>query len=389
MNPSVQSSSSPARSPSSSPFALRRWLFGIGLGVGLCLAASARLAADAFQNGNLVVLQVGDGSASLNSAATAVSLLEYSTSGVLQQTLNLPSQSGTARLTQAGSSTSEGYISLSADGTSLSVVGYDAVAGTVGIASTTASLRNRVIDSVSATGDIVRFAGSASLLSGQNIRSGVISGSDAWAVGSSGGAIVMTGSTPGSIYNGITSLRVANVSNGNLTFSTQSGTTTRGIYQFSGLPTATATPSQIITTDSTSAPVDFSFSPDATLAYIADERASGGGGVQKWVNSGGTWSLSYTLSAGSGRGARGLAVDFSGLNPTVFATTTQNELIKIVDTGSSAAPTILATAGANVAYRGLEFVTIPEPGETAAMTGVGLLALAAAHRRWKRANQRD
>ncbi len=367
------------------PSPSRRLLFGLGL----CLAVARPVVADAFQNGNLVVLQVGDGSAPLSSAATAVSLLEYSTTGVLQQTLNLPSQSGTARLTQAGSSTSEGYISLSADGTSLAVVGYDAVAGTVGIASTTASLRNRVIDSVSFTGDIVRFAGSGSLLSGQNIRSGVIAGSDAWAVGSSAGAIVMTGSTPGSIYNGITSLRVANVSNGNLTFSTQSGTTTRGIYQFSGLPTASAMPSQVITTDSTSAPVDFSFSPDASVAYIADERASAGGGVQKWVNLGGTWSLSYTLSAGSGRGARGLAVDFSGLNPTVFATTTQNELIKIVDTGSSAAPTILATAGANVAYRGLEFVPIPEPGETAAMTGAGLLALAALHRRWKRADRRD
>lgn len=365
----------------SAPSTSRRLLFGLHFG--LCLAAGGPVAADAFQNGNLVVLQLGDGAAPLNSAATAVALLEYTTSGVLQQTLNLPSQTGTARLTQAGSSTSEGYISLSPDGTSLAVVGYDAVAGTVGIASTTASLRNRVIDSISYSGDIVRFAGSASLLSGQNVRSGVIAGSEAWVVGSAAGTTLMTGSTPGSIYSGIASQRVVNVANGNLTFSTQSGTTTRGIYQFSGLPTATATPSQIITTDSTSAPVDFSFSPDATIAYIADERASAGGGVQKWVNSGGTWSLSYTLSAGSGRGARGLAVDFSGLNPTVFATTTQNELIKIVDSGSSAAPTVLATAGANVAYRGLEFVPIPEPGETAAMTGAGLLALAALHRRWK------
>ncbi len=339
--------------------------------------------AQGFGQGDLVVLQVGDGSAALTSAATAVSLVEYDVTGHLRQSLALPSTAGSlARLTQAGSSTSEGYLSLSADGASLAVVGYDASPGTAGIASTTASAANRVLDKITSTGVISRMVSSASLFSGQNIRSGVISGSDAWAVGSSGGVVALTSATPGSIYNSLTTLRVANIANGDLTFSSQSGTTTRGIYQFNGLPTASSTPVQIIVEDSSAKPVDFSFSADATIAYVSDERTTGGG-VQKWTKSGGVWSLSYTLNAGSGRGARGLAVDFSGLNPTVFATTTQNELIRLVDTGGGAVPTVLATAAANLEWRGLEFAPIPEPGETAAATGAGLAILAAV-RHWQK-----
>ena len=339
--------------------------------------------ADGFQSGSLVVLQMGDGGAALTSAAAQVSLLEYDISGQLRQSLAIPGTLGAARLTVAGSSTSEGYLSLSADAGSLTLVGYDAAIGTAAIASTTSAAANRVIDVVSASGGISRFASSASLLSGQNIRSGVIAGSDAWAVGSSGGTVLMTGGSPGSIYNAITTLRVANAVSGDLMFSTQSGTTTRGIYRFNGLPTASATPTQLITTDSASRPVDFSFSANASVAYIADERSTGGG-VQKWVNAGGVWSLSYTLNAGATRGARGLAVDFSGLNPVVYATTTQNELIKIIDSGGGSVATVLAAAPANVEWRGLEFAPIPEPGETAAVTGGVLVGLAAWHRRCKR-----
>ncbi len=339
--------------------------------------------ADGFQSGSLVVLQMGDGGAALTSAAASVSLLEYDISGQLRQSLAIPGTVGATRLTVAGSSTSEGYLSLSADANSLTLVGYDAPIGTAAIASTTGAAANRVIDVVSAAGGISRFASSASLLSGQNIRSGVVAGSDAWAVGSSGGTVLMTGGSPGSIYSAISTLRVANVVSGDLMFSTQSGTTTRGLYQFNGLPTASATPTQLITTDSASRPVDFSFSANASVAYIADERSTGGG-VQKWINAGGVWSLSYTLNTGTSRGARGLAVDFSGLNPVVYATTTQNELIKIVDSGGGSVATVLATAPANVEWRGLEFAPIPEPGETAAVTGGVLLGLAAWHRRWKR-----
>lgn len=337
--------------------------------------------ADGFQTGNLVVLQLGDGSAALTSAATPVSLLEYDTGGQLRQTLSIPSGglSG-SRLTAAGSSTSEGYLSLSADQLSLSVAGYDAPAGTASVASTTAVAANRVVDSVSALGVISRFASSASLLSGQNIRSAVTAGTDAWAVGSSGGTVLMTGGNPGSVYNAITTLRVANILNGDLMFSTQSGTSSRGIYQFNGLPLTASTPVQLIPMDSSARPVDFALSADVSVAYVADERTTGGG-VQKWTQTGGVWSLSYTLNAGSGRGARGLAVDFSGLNPAVYATTTQNELIKIVDTGGASIPAVLAAAPANVEWRGLEFAPIPEPAETAIATGVAVLGWAGWYRR--------
>jgi hypothetical protein len=93
--------------------------------------------------------------------------------------------------------------------------------------------------------------------------------------------------------------------------------------------------------------------------------------------------LTYPLGTGSGStvGARGLAVDFSGANPLIYATTgdaslAQNRLISIVDTGVSSTATLLATSGANEIYRGLSFApsTIPEPS-FAALCLLGLAAL--------------
>ena len=59
---------------------------------------------------------------------TPVSLLEYDTGGALRQTLSIASGglSG-SRLTAAGSSTSEGYLSLSADRLSLAVAKLEGI----------------------------------------------------------------------------------------------------------------------------------------------------------------------------------------------------------------------------------------------------------------------
>ena len=88
-----------------------------------------------------------------------------------------------------------------------------------------------------------------------------------------------------------------------------------------------------------SSPYAFAFNSTTDVCYIADDRTNGAGGIQKWVKTVGLWSLSYTLSAGTNLGARGLIVDFSGISPVLFATTatttnfTSNQLIKI-DSGN-------------------------------------------------------
>ncbi|MFM8213142.1 MAG: Ig-like domain-containing protein, partial [Pirellula sp.] len=105
-------------------------------------------------------------------------------------------------------------------------------------------------------------------------------------------------------------------------------------------------------------------------AYIADDRTSAGGGLQKWTFNGTSWSSSWALlvngsnalsaTAGSGfAGMRGLSGSFSSGIATLYATTTEasnNRLISIVDTGASTptSATQLATAGANYVFRGVD-----------------------------------
>ena len=81
-----------------------------------------------------------------------------------------------------------------------------------------------------------------------------------------------------------------------------------------------------------------------------------GGGVQRWDFDGTSWNIAYTLSVGSGVGARYVTADFSGANPVVYAVTTEdanNQIVRISDTGAGSPGTTVALAGANQTFRGL------------------------------------
>src|SRR4051812_21810822 len=77
---------------------------------------------------NIAVVRVGDGSASLTTAAAPVFIDIYSPSGVFVQTIPLPDTTGGSSnpFTLSGTATSEGALTLSADGQYLSVAGYSA-----------------------------------------------------------------------------------------------------------------------------------------------------------------------------------------------------------------------------------------------------------------------
>ena len=78
----------------------------------------------AFTLGDLVVLQVGNGSETLANTGDQIVLDDFSTAGTLSYSLAIP-QSGSTSLIQSGTASSEGALTLSANGQYLTFVGYN------------------------------------------------------------------------------------------------------------------------------------------------------------------------------------------------------------------------------------------------------------------------
>jgi hypothetical protein len=291
-----------------------------------------------FTAGNIVVSRVGSGVSSLTSAGTAFFLEEFNNAGLVG-TITLPT-SGSNRLVMAGSSTSEGFLSLSSDYSKLSLPGYDANAGLASVASA-ANVARSVGTFGIGYGSFNRIT--STLTSGSNLRSVASEGNNYWGANASGGISYLGTGTSGNVYSTIGNTRVVSVQNGNLYFST--GSTSLGVHKIgSGLPTVSGqTASLIIPTGSGSSPYGFQFNSAETVCYVADSRTSAAGGVQKWVNTAGTWTLAYTMSVGASTGAYGIAVDFyAGANPRIYATVLNSSGTQVLyfDDNGTTTPTL-------------------------------------------------
>lgn len=360
----------------------------------LAVGITANAFAASFTQGNIVLVRMGDGTATLGSTGTAVFLDEYTPGGSLVQSIAMPtSGSGSNRqFVNSGSATSEGFLTLSGDSRFLMLGGYDAALGTTGVAATTSATVNRVIARVGFNGVADTTTALTDGFSAGNIRSVYSSdGANIWAAGSNNGVRYATYGASTSVQlntSAPTNVRVLNAQFGQLYVSAASGTfqgvgtvgtgmpTTAGqtLTLLNGMPTA-AGPSSY----------DYWFA-DANTLYVADDRASAsGGGIQKWIQSAGTWSLQYTLNGQLTTGVRGLTASLSGSNATFYASTTEgsaNKLVSITDNITNTTATgnfaVIATAGTNTAFRGVEFTPVPEP---ASMAVLGLGVLAALRRR--------
>jgi hypothetical protein len=345
--------------------------------------------------GHLVVTQVGDGSATLTSNATPVNVIEMTTTGSTVQTIAMPIAATGANLPYAASGTqSEQHITLSGDGTVLTLGGYNATPGTASPANSTTSRILGVIPLSTGTPDTSIAITDFGTGTNNNLRS-VVSPDGVQFYGTTANAgtryVDSPSATTSTQINSVNA-RNANVFNGQLYVSSGSGTnTTRGVNVVgSGLPTAagqTMTRLPGMTDAATASSWDFFFADDHTV-YVVDDSSSGTvGGLQKWKLSDdtGQWSQVYRVF-GDGTasfGLRSIAGYVDGGNAVLFVTNNQTTTRVLTMTDPIANTALAAgqvftgiyTAPTNTQVRGVEYIPIPEPGTMTLMLGAGAMLI--------------
>lgn len=352
------------------------------------LFAAAGAAQSPLTTGNLVVLRVGDGAAALTNASTASFLDEYTPAGVLVQTIPMPTAANGANypLTNSGTATSEGFLTLSDDGQYLISAGYGDAPGTPSIATTQSSGVPRVIAVTNMAGIVDTTTGLISAFSGGNIRSAVsTNGVDLWASGSNSGIqYVQIGQSGSSAVNAApTNSRVLGTYQGQLYVSSASGAY-QGLCQVgTGMPTSTGNLVTLLNGfPNVSGPSNYDFYfADPNTVYVADDRTPpSNGGIQKWTQSGGLWTLQYTLAPTASSGVRGITGAIVGSSVVLYVTSAapsaNNAIYSVVDNGPGSTFTLLASAGPNQAFRGIRLLSGP-PTLSRLQTGCGPLQIQA------------
>ena len=338
----------------------RKLLLAIGLSYPLVGLAQ-------YTPGNLVVVQVGDGS-TFTSTTVLTKLVEYTPGGAVQNTTVLNASDPGNKLTNTDNSPAEGMLTLSADGRYLLTTGYNAPVGTTAATASSATVA-RTVARISGSRSVDISTVLPDAFSGNSIRSAAsLDGSAYWVAGvgsSTGLRYAAAGAgTSNSLSTTVSNIRVVRIVRNNVYFSTGAGTP--GIYLL-GPASNTGmgqTATLLIGTGAGSSPYGFVLldrnpaiaGPDA--AYIADEN----NGLSKWAFDGSTWAKVGTLATNV-RGLTGtLNPDGSAtLSATTRSSAGSNELVTATDTNpyntafSPLATTSLYRAPANVALRGVEF----------------------------------
>jgi hypothetical protein len=339
--------------------------------------------------GNLIVYRVGDGTAALSSAATAVFLDEYTQSGSLVQSIALPT-SGSAAFTATGNATTEGIMSFSQNGAKVLFTGYRKNVGGTNPSADSASTTPRVIgvfDPTTGTFDTTSFA---VINAGGTIRSATSTdGSSLFYIASSSATFVGYVGSPGPSASAVQidgrNSRQVLLKDNVLYASNGSTAIAAKLQSYGTLPTGATTPTALVTLTTSDVSHGFMlFDLSTSVAgydtvYIVNAFNNQ---LLKYSFDGSTWVANGSLSiTGLGQGNVDGYVDSGGVRlflstgsvlGTLFDTSGYNSTI----TGTFSP---IATASANTAFRGL-VVTVPEPGAWA-MLALGLCGLLVFRRR--------
>jgi hypothetical protein len=350
----------------------------------------------AFTPGNVAVVRVGDGSATLTTAATAEFVDEYTLSGTRVQSIAMPTaDNGNVRaFTNSGTATSDN-ITRSADGRYLLLTGYNATPGTAGIVTSTNSgtTNNRLVARIGADGSVDTNTRINDAFSGSNIRSAVSTDGSAFYVsgGNSGIRYVPfgnTGATTALSTGSVVNFRILGIAGGNLYASSATGTN-YGLNQIgTGLPTAAGAAVTLLPGfPAAGGPSSYGFYfadlsatvPGLDVVYVADDNATGG--IQKWSLVNGTWTLNGTIGGSATALLRGLTGSRSGAAVQLVASGGGGLYTVADQAGYNAAPSTAALPApfvalpANTAFRGVAFTPVATALATAAPAAAAEVAV--------------
>ena len=345
----------------------------------------------------VMVIRVDGGGAALAGASSAVTLEEHKfTTDAALRSIALPiavAATGNTALTLTGNSGTEGGLSRSGDGKYVLLAGYGIAPGATSPNQTASSVTPRVIGRVDNAGNVDTTTRITTLFSGTAAASSAIrgatstNGTDLWATGSTSGVVYTTlGSSTAIALNTVspTNNRHVHVFGGQLYVSSTTGAfqgvstvgtgaPTSGspaITLLAGFPTASAATISL----GSFGLLDLDATPGPEVAYVAQEVVPTTADVlnlEKWTLSGASWTKSAAFApkfpAGGGAGGViGLAAFLDGASVRIVATTfesssaTPNRLVTLIDDGSAnPAVSVLATAPANSAFRGVALSPTP------------------------------
>ena len=330
---------------------------------------------------HLVVYRVGDGSGSLANTGNAVFVDEYTTAGSLVRTIPMPLtvNGSNRRLIASGTATSEGLLTRSVDGHFVVLTGYDAPIPTASLAGTTGTAVPRIVGRVAADGTVDTSTQVQDGVSGNNPRSvASTDGSQFWFAGAAGGVrFVSLGNASASttqLSTTVTNLRQVGIFGSQLFVSDSSGSAVRLGAVGSGVPT---TSGQVISNipgfPLSGSPYAFYFAdldasvPGLDVLYVASDDAAG---ITKYSLVASSWVANGTVGVAADA-YRGLAAVVNGGTVSLYATRKGGsaaagggELVSLVDASGyngafSGAPTLLVSAAANTAFRGVALAPAP------------------------------
>jgi hypothetical protein len=276
-----------------------------------------------FTAGNIVVYRVGDGTSALNGNETKVFLDEYTPAGVLVQSILMPITG--QKLTMSGSFNSGGMLTLSSDGRSLIVPGFNLDLGAAPVAPLLRAVAvvgfNGTVNSVATITDNPNTYPITSAASDN--------GTNLWVTGGNGVEYITGGSTGTSTkvidFGTLGYAFGVNVVNGQLYIDQyQSGTDKFGQIG-TGLPTTSGqTLTELPGIGGDAIPYQFAFADlDASVAgvdvlYVACQAATNGG-IRKYSLVNGSWVFNGSVGAATDR-YTGLTVKVSTGVVTLFST---------------------------------------------------------------------